>query len=219
MSKKRVVKRETIFFPIFEECSKFTFDTYWKSIFINCSKNKFPLNITYDASRNALFIKKDRVILQYPLTGLSSTEIFTKMISIFKTMGNHSTKEIQSYISVLKRKNTNCTTEWKKIRPKRVRENLLFNFIKRESKKHKLTQRETRRLTSVVFVGYQLGEIIHSDIVLKNGEIEKIKCLVIDKERIKIKKKAKTTKRYESVQSNYGNFFSYYDKFLKDISS
>jgi hypothetical protein len=237
MSKKKITKKnDTTFYPIFQECSEFTLDSFWKDIFIKCSKNKFPSNMTFDAKNSLVLVKKDKKIMHYPLAGLKSTDIFVKMLSIFKELGIHSTKEIQNYIDSVKDKNINSTTtEWKKIRPKRAREILLLEFIKRVSKERKLTQRKTRELTSVIFVSSQLGEITSSDIVLRKGEIKNIRNLKISSNNIKIEKKKTNTKQKKSEDtltllcddvvdktlsdsedlSASSSFYSYYDKFLK----
>lgn len=225
--RKNTKKYETTFFPLFEECSKYTLDTHWKKIFIDCSQNKFPTNITYDSVNNSLFVRDNQKnsSIQYPLNGLTETEVFSKMLEIFKSLGMYSTREIRNYL-IQSKKKEEIPTEWKKVRPKKAREILLVNFIKNKSEQFELSPRETKKLTSVIFVGLQLGEIKHTDIILKNGVIKRIVSLVIEETPddehtiyIEIPKSDKKEKTQTQKISNTSKFYTHYEKFLKDSFS
>lgn len=222
MSRKKNIDCNTIFFPLFEKCTKFTLDTYWQKVFLDCSKNRFPVNMSYDSSNNDLFVRENGKTIRHPLSGLTETDVFLKMMEVFRTMGIHSTREIKNYIDSLE-KEEEAPNSWTKVKPKKAREGLLLNFIKRKSLELKLSKQETKKLTSVIMVGLQLGEIKCSNIHI-DGEIKDIDC-------VKIKKTREGQKHIYIVQQGAGKkgsaaktvatskLYPCIDKFIKDFSS
>ena len=218
MSRKKTTDCNTVFFPLFEQCNKYTLDTYWKKVFSDCSRNRFPVGMSYDSSNNDLFVRDNGKTIRHPLSGLGETDIFRQMMAIFKGMGIHSTREIKNYIDDLE-KEEDIPDSWAKVKPKKAREGLLLNFIRRKSTELGLSKQETRRLTSVILVGLQLGEIKGSNIHI-NGDIEDIDCVKIEKGDICIKpqisgKKGKQTNK----TTNTSRLYPCIDKFVKDFTA
>jgi hypothetical protein len=70
--------------------------------------------------------------------------------------------------------------DWKKIKPKYIKNILITKFVLSKKEQYNLTEKESIRLYSIVQLGLQLKTITHTDIVYEDGEILDITVLVFD---------------------------------------
>ena len=212
-----------IIFPIFLECAKYTLDSYWKEIFNNCAHNKFPQGIKFDSNAKNFIIstKKNKEII--PLIK-DPIQLFQLLMNIFKNKfemkSTRETKFQKDKINkIKKRRDSNLDCEWKKIKPKNLKDQLIYNYIDFLEKKYNLNTLEVRNLLSVIQLGFQFRTIQPDHVNYSNGIVHGIKGLVFNKDKrlFKIKNKSvKTTKNDKSSLTN--KFYSMIDKFVKEYT-
>ena len=140
-------------YPIFEECRDCTLDSYWKEIFSDCARNKFPKGIRYDGRKNVLYVRQPSARATKPLTySLSNDprEVFKMMMDIFRNkMGMRSVRDLQLQQEELNEiKNSegqiNMDCEWKDIKPRYLRDQIIMDYVMSLKDKHDLTPRQTK---------------------------------------------------------------------------
>lgn len=176
----------TVIYDNFEQCQNFTLDQYWKDIFYSCACGKFPKGCRYDHSNNTLYIriqitntKSKGEAISLPT---SPEELYLVMIDVFKNkLGMFSSRDLQikkdELEDIQKQYQINMNCEWKKLKPRSVKEFLIINFVKEMQLKHTLNPKETRDLLSYINVWFQLKKITSDDIEYENKSIVSIKGL------------------------------------------
>ena len=177
-----------ILYPIFEECGKFTLDPYWQDIFSECAGGKFPKGMKYDPTSQTAYIKSEGKLrsVAYCLTN-EPTSDFTTLMTIFRTQLNlHSTRDIKTNLETIEsaeRTSEDCPTEWKKIKPKSRKDDMILNFVLEKQRKRKLTTTQTKHLLAVIQTGIQFKSLIPEDINIEDGRIKSISGLRYNKNK------------------------------------
>jgi hypothetical protein len=70
--------------------------------------------------------------------------------------------------------------DWKKIKPKYIKNILITHFVLKKQKEFFLTEKESIRLYSTIQLGIQLKTISSTDILYKKGEVLDIETLIFD---------------------------------------
>lgn len=167
-----------IIFPIFDECKNYTLDKYWIDCFSNFASNKFPPGMKYDsANKNIIITHKDgdEEVIAVPD---DPPEAFTLLIKIMKQkLGMRSTRDIKIKQDV-KKPDSKC--EFKTIRLKHVRDQLIMDYIGSLREKYNLTTSEYNIAVSSINLGFQFKSITPDNVVYEDGQITHIKGLTFD---------------------------------------
>lgn len=222
----------TVIHHIFEECKNYTLDSYWKSIFSDCARNKFPDGIArYDASKNVLYLKKagagrKKIYEVVSIPKGDSVDIFKAMMKIFREMlGMMSAKDSQ--VSNVEMDSTGkkhgkvmIDCEWKKIRPRYLKDQLLLRYASELQVKHGLSAAEVKNLNSVISIGFKFKQFSSDDVEYADGKIYDIRGLIFDeKKRIFYAEHTPDVSGKTEKSSSANHFLQHYDKYLKDYSS
>ncbi len=171
-------------FSVFLDCRQWTLDPYWQEIFYQCSIGKFP---------KGLFMSKDGSLIVYTkgqkeIVSIDGTslDIFQVMMKIFKEklnlVSNRDVKKQKKEILLLKEKlKESYGGTWKQIKPKKIRNSLLLNFVIDCKHKYKLSSVKIKQLFSVIKLGFIFKSINSDDIDYSHGKIHKIKGLTFFK--------------------------------------
>jgi len=168
-------------FPIFLECKEWTLDPYWKEIFDQCSLGKFPKGIKIKNNSIIVNIKEKEV---FSLEG-KSLDVFKTMMNIFKNKLNLiSDRDLSSQkkdVEELKEslKETYDGT-WKQIRPKKIKDILLLNYVINCKYKYKLPPEKVNKLYSLIKLGLVFKTITSDDIDYSDGIIHNIEGINFD---------------------------------------
>ena len=215
-----------ILFPIFEKCKSYTLDPFWREQFSNFACNQFPQGVRYDPNRKSLIIKKDPTnteVIALPEDDVC--ELFQTVIKILRSkLDMHSSRDIKYQREIienaLQKKETEADCEWKKIKPRQLRNQLLMNYLAELKNKHNLNNNEFKQLISVVQLGFQFRSINSDDVQYMDGKVIAIDNLEYDE-----KTRLFTTTDYPQFQSNaknkknesrYNKFYPYLDRFFRD---
>ena len=117
---------------IFNECSLYTYDEYWKEIFSNCNRNKFPKGLSYNKVKRIVYIRHGKIRETIPLP-LIPVEVFTIMMSLFRKLGLKSpTDKFQTKLDLITTQPALnlMDREWKNI-PRHLKEILFSKFVKK----------------------------------------------------------------------------------------
>lgn len=177
-----------IIHPCFQECQDYTLDQFWKDTFFACACNKFPRGIRYDASKKNLHVRagnggKNKVeVIDLPS---EPVEMFKIMISIFRDkLGIYSSHDLQIKRDELdearSQKRINMDCEWKKLKPRAIKDAILCDYVARLKDEYNLSDKETRKLFLQIQLGFQLKKINSDDVQYSDRAIQNIDGLEYD---------------------------------------
>lgn len=193
-------------YPIFQECSGYTLDEYWKNIFCNCAQGKFPRGFYVITSTSSggggggnNHIKVGKEIFEFKDDPKEMTKV---CMNIFKTNLklksekdkeelNTEFKQVQE--NLVHQHNTFIFGGWKEVKPKTLKEMLINDYIIKLQKKYKFTDEEVVYLQKLIHVGFILKILQNDDVDYDsdNGIIKKIDGLIINSHESNIKLKFK----------------------------
>lgn len=171
-----------IVYPFFIECLKYISDPYWKSIFEDLSYGVTPYS-TYISKDVLTCNYKDREFA-YKIQKKSPDILYEEVLSLFKTKLN-----LMSPSEILSNKNdmiqnTETYNDWSLIKKKTVRETLVERFSIEMKNKYSLSIQQTRYLIDIIFLSLVLRVLLPSDIIVKNGIIERINGIYFEDGKI-----------------------------------
>jgi len=209
--------------PVFLECKNYTLDPYWKEKFDNFSRNKFPQGIRYDSTHQNLILKLDNKkteIVALPIDDPAYT--FQTMMKILQDKLNmRSNRDVTLQKEEM---NNFCSQnvyemdcEWKKIKPKNLKDQLIMDYIAKVKEKHNLNDKEVKNLVSIIQIGFQFRSLSQDDVEFSNGIITDIRNLVFDKKTRKFSTPDYGTVTKVLEKGNSANkFHSGIKKFIRD---
>lgn len=177
-----------VLYPTFAECSEYTLDPYWKDIFKQCSRNKFPKGCSYDPKNHVLYVKdtsrgsqNHRMSINLPD---GSSETFDILMNIFrKNLKCRSPQDLQRSRQDLKDIKDSIEvdlSEWKKIKPRSLKDIMIMRYISKMEESLNLTKEEANELYTTIKVGMQFNKIKPDDIDYSNETINSIQGLEYD---------------------------------------
>nr|QBK86540.1 MAG: uncharacterized protein LCMAC102_03350 [Marseillevirus LCMAC102] len=222
------MSKPIIIHPSFVECQNFTLDQYWKEIFINCACNKFPRGVRYDNNTHTLYIRT--------LTGTKSKveaidlpekpqDTYITLIQVFREkLGMYSSYDLQIKKGTLEeiqnqhRIDLNC--DWKKLKPRSIKDFMILNYVLTLSQKYKLTIKETKQLLTTIRLGFQFKVLKSEDVDYTNGSIMNINGLIYDESlRVWTTTNSPSYSASPSEKVITQKFNQSIDKFLRDNKS
>ena len=171
---------------LFDECSLYTYDEYWKEIFSSCGRNKFPKGLSYNKVKRVIYIRQGKLREMIYLPSVP-VEVFTTMMDLFWKLGLKSpTDKFQTKLDIVtSQPSVNILDrEWKAI-PRHLKEILFNKFIQKLSTLHNLSLKEKQLLFSFIELHINLKNIVPSDIKYNNKEILSINELHFNKHQRK----------------------------------
>lgn len=183
---------EIVIHHCFEECQDFTLDQYWKDIFFLCACGKFPKGCRYDHLTQTLYIRLpaagNKTKGEAICLPKNSEEIYTVLMDVFKNkFGMFSSRDLQvkrdELQEIQEKQRINMDCEWKKLKPRSIKEFLISNYVTNMQKKHEMTQKESKILLTNIGIWMQMKKITSDDIEYENYTILNIKGLYFDEEK------------------------------------
>ena len=180
---------QNLIYPIFANCADYTLDPYWIDMFMQCSKNKFPKGCSYDSKNHIIYVKdaaknarNHRNPVKLPE---KPSDIFQIMMHIFKTnlrlRSSHDLQISKQDLQKIKDSYEVDLSEWKKIKPRSMKDVIIMRYVIRLEKEHGLTTQQANELYTTIKVGMQFNKITNTDIDYSNGSINSINGLDFDK--------------------------------------
>jgi len=216
---------EIIFYDRFLECERFTLDSYWKKIFNNCAKGKFPKYTRYNHEESVIVYKNENnnnIIVNLPDNPEKLynvlIDIFREKLGLFSPLDFHFKKE---EIEALKDgESVDLDCEWKKIKPKFIKDDLIMNYILKMKDEYDLSYSQAKKIFITINLGIQSKKITSDDFDFRDREIKNINGVVFNPRTKKVVITNKSKKSSGSSEKNNSGvnrkFTSSIEKYLKD---
>jgi len=165
---------DEIMYPLFERCSDFTIDKFWKKTFSDLAKGKTP---------NGVYIYKGSLRLKgKPTDSITFTEsddcrhtfdnIYQFLSAVCSILSpDDKVKQRHEFNSI---EQENCKNNWIDIKRKKVRDLMIESFAVKMKQKYLLSLKQTRCLISTICMGLLFKSISAINIILENGLIKNI---------------------------------------------
>ena len=221
--------KNTILYPIFSECKRYTTDDFWKNLFDDLSIGKCPKSIYI--SNDIIYSSNKKKGFSYIIpTDNTKTpkEVFTELRELL--INNTS---ICSSLDVSKKKeeirkkqeeeildDISDETTWSEIRKKNTREIFIIKFVIRMKKKYKLDWCSARHLYSLIQLGFIYKTQTSKDVNFENKRIENIDGIVYDEEqKIFVNEFEKEELLVDDEKEDTDKYLYYYwDRYVSSVS-
>ncbi len=201
----KVKRVKEVVYPILQECCSFFKDDFWIKLFDDLSRGRCPKGISIYKDVISSTYKRNGFTYTFMGDGITAAKIVEELPNILKnTVCIFSSKDIinkkvdfstanSDYLNIM------TTDNWKKIKNKKMRENLLINFAISMKKKYKMNVQSTKNLYTLIKYCV-LYDKTHTadDIIMKDGEVVKIEGIEYDKKE-KVFVNTKDKESYETV--------------------
>jgi hypothetical protein len=166
--------KKDIIYPIFLECCTYSNNVFWENIFEYLAYGVCPYG-TY-ISKDFICCGYKKKEFSYKIDSSKSAEtIYNELYDLFSNkLGlispEEKLKKKIDYVQIDKTQKEN----WNDIRKKNIKEILLEIYVIKMKNQFKLNLKQTQYLFSMILIGIMLKIISSKDIILKNGNIQKI---------------------------------------------
>jgi hypothetical protein len=179
-------KQKDIVYPVFQECCKYFKDEFWIKLFDDLSRSKCPKGVMIYNSVISSTYKRNGFTYNF---SEQSPEIIIKELPILLNNSVHiySNKDIinrEADINIADSEYLNAkeTDDWKKVKNRKMKENLVTNYCLAMKKKFKLKYKDAKHLYDMLkYSLFDLKIQKSNDVEMKNGEIFKIQDIEYDK--------------------------------------
>lgn len=222
ISSKSSMTTSTIIHPLFEECKNYTLDPYWKDKFSNFAHNRFPVGVRYDPAHRNLILKLDgkktEVVALPEDDAAYSFQIVMKILR--ERLDMHSNRDLKTrkekMVTDSHALRCDLDCEWKKIKPRHLKDQLMMDYIAGLKQKYNLTPPEVKHLISVVQLGFQFRAFSQDDVNFSKGVVKNIEGLKFDSKTRKFMIPEYPSSKTSDKASTADKFYSNLKKFLKD---
>lgn len=172
-------------------CKEYTEDIHWKDIIHSCACNKFPKGIKYEVSKNTIHVKyevNNKPIFESVVLPLEDDrERYNKLMYIFRDLLNLRSDddilESKNNLENIRKKNEiNLDCEWKKLKPKSVKNYLLMDFSINHVQELKLDQKKASSLYKLIQLSFQFKQLTSDHVKYSEGKVQYIKGLEYDED-------------------------------------
>lgn len=178
-------------YPCFLECSKFTDDSFWKSIFEDLAFGICPSGIYI--SKNFICCNYKHKNFNYKIeTNKSNKLLFDEIYNLLHYKFELSSKlELDDYNKQIDQKIKKIyvsQNDWNNIKKKTLKSFLIEDYVLQKKKEFHLDQKNTQKLLSMLSMGFMFKTIESNDIIFCNDKIITIKGIEFDYNLIKSKR-------------------------------
>ena len=213
----------------FLNCQDFAFDTFWKEILYNCACNRFPRGVKYHQFKNTIRVRYEHAgQLKKETFSIpkDSYETYTLLMYIFKELlglrsqydikfSRQELEEIRLKIDI----DLNC--EWKKLKSRSMRNQLLMTFVVTEVNKRDLDVKYVKYLYNVIQLGFQSKQLTSGDVQYEKGVITSISGLEYDEstQEFIITNPQKPVTRTDKPVSKSNRLYQTINKWVRDYKT
>jgi hypothetical protein len=180
---QKVKRQKDIRYPIFYDASECIEDEFWKNIFIDISRGRFPKKISID--NNTVFAGTKRNQLTYCYSNKTCQQLATELrpllmghLSIYSVNDIKQTSEATDdyFNDFVNRASENC---WKKIKNKKMKHSLIVDYVLRKKEEWNLNWNQSREFLEILDNSiFTYHTHVSSDIIMENGTISNIEDIV-----------------------------------------
>lgn len=165
------MKRELVY-PFFIDCCEFTEDKFWKGIFEDLAYGIAPYGAF--VSKGAIVCNYKDKKFMYHIKKKDPKELYNEIYNLFTSKLNVMSKEQILYRKEAAELIQETPTDWLSIKKKNYKDVLIENWAIKKKSAYSLSIAQTKYLISIIFLGLIFKVFTSKDIILLNGEIDKI---------------------------------------------
>lgn len=205
-------KSEVYIYPFFHECGKYTLDPFWKEKFEELANNIFPDGLRYDQKNNRFMIEG----VSTPLP-VKVTDAYKKILDVLKNKFKiYSNRELSEKYGEEEFKKKVETIEFKSVKSKHTKEQLIMEYASKLKKEYNLTPSEFSNLLATIQLAFQFKSLTVDDVEY-DGTIKKIEGLKFSKDnRTFLVPEAPVTNSKSEKPQNSDKFKSAVKKYFKE---
>jgi hypothetical protein len=217
MSTKK--KEKEVIFPVIQQCVNYLDGIFWKTFFDDLSRGKKTKNIIIN--NKSIGTTNKRGGFTYNYFDKDPETIAIELKNILLSIGIYSDEDIKSNDNIKNASNEYLKmteeNEWKKIKNKKMKDQLITEFVIQQKNKYKNNWNVAKLLYSLLIDSFFLLKTHKpNDVIMNNGKIENI----IDiewSEDLKIYINTRTN--YEHENKNKKDTNTLLNKYTKYITS
>lgn len=181
---------KTVIYNHIDKCRELTGDPYWKDVIYSCACGGFPKGIKYEVNKATLNVRYEHgrkfQTETFTLTDKIS-ETYEILMFIFKSLlgmrSDTDISKIKSELEVIRKTNDiEMDCEWKKLKPRSVKNHILMNYAITKTESLGLEPRTANNLYRIIQLGFQFKNLTSNNINYKQGKILSISGLDFDKQ-------------------------------------
>jgi hypothetical protein len=177
MSTKKNKKEKDIIFPVIQECIQYLEGTFWETFFDDLSRGKKTKNIIINNKCISTTTKRGGFIYNY--SDKDAKTIAIELKNILLSIGIYSDEDIKSNDNIKNASNEYLKmteeNEWKKIKNKKMKEQLITDFVISQRNKYKTSWNIAKDLYSLLIDSFFLLKTHKpNDVIMNGGKIENI---------------------------------------------
>jgi hypothetical protein len=182
-AEKRAEKK--VVYEHFEKCSQFTLDQFWRQVFQDCARGKFPKNTMYNVNNNIFHIKGKKEEI-YTLTDDPKID-FQELKRLFSDELNmrseQDKQQVKDKMIIIRQQiEDSFQGDWKQIRKKNVKDAILRDYILMMEEKYNLNETELQQLWKTITLGVSFNWINDKTILYNDRSIDEITNLQFDQD-------------------------------------
>lgn len=148
-------KTKIIEYPLFFEASHYATDPFWKRMLQDLSYGDFPWGIMIKDNMFICSVKgKD---FNFCLDALTAESLCLEVYHLFQTKLNIYSK--QDCINEKSKMDENVSMAWDDIKKKTIKNILIENYVIEMKHRHRLNNRQARKLLCIVMIGLYFKQI------------------------------------------------------------
>ncbi len=176
--------------PIFSECAQFTLDPYWRQVFEECSRGKFPRGSGIDSEGRVVYFRNrapnTKNYVSYRIKE-SPEQVFKDIKKLFQEQlnfkSNKDRQEIRAELDdICKDLQESFTGTWQKIKRKKIKDPIIRRYILDLKEEHDLTDKETAEVAQIIKLGFLFNWIPNEQVIYHDQRILDIKTVHFDPE-------------------------------------
>jgi hypothetical protein len=220
-----------VVYPIFQECTKLSKDEFWIKLFDDLSRGKCPKGVMIFNGIISSTYKRNGFSYNFKDEKLTPEKLMDELPTLLKkSVCIYSSKDISNNEDTINDANseylnTISINDWKKVKNKKMKENLITNFTIKMKKKYKLNINSTKKLYTLIKDSYDVYKTHKSDdFVMKNDKLYKIYDIEYNEElkcfenlRLESEEENKT-KNKKSTNFLLNRWQNYISVLIKEIS-
>ena len=220
-----------VVYPIFQECTKLSKDEFWIKLFDDLSRAKCPKGVMIFNGIISSTYKRNGFSYNFKDEKLTPEKLMDELPTLLKkSVCIYSAKDISNNEDTINDANSEylniiSINDWKKVKNKKMKENLITNFTIKMKKKYKLNINSTKKLYTLIKDSYDVYKTHKSDdFIMKNDKLHKIYDIEYNEElkcfenlRLESEEENKT-KNKKSTNFLLNRWQNYVSVLIKEIS-
>lgn len=179
--------RKELIYPIFLEAVKYSNDAFWRQTFEDMAYGICPYGSYFNKGFFCCSYKGKE--FSYRLEAEDPEKLFKDVYNLLANRlgiasSNDRSQKLQDFEKIRSEFQELRNSKWSSIKKKTSRDYIIDSFIVEMKQTYKLSDKESRRLSSIINIGLIFKTISPKEIVYENGKIKSIQNISFEKGKV-----------------------------------